>query len=311
MGIPRFTERRQAATLSELTGDECVGEKLTPLPNNAADAPKWCEKFRFMKDGTEPDAKQRSKRMAPLALLLIFLVVLISCVTVDRVVMMPPEIPGAEFVGSKTCADCHGQITKNFPTATHAKLKAHGSNAENVGCESCHGPGSKHSESGGARNTIINPNKSPDVCFQCHLEMRGKFNLPHSHPVLQGKVTCSDCHDPHKGDAIKGGRFSLASEIDTCTKCHIAQRGPFVFEHEAVREGCVTCHDPHGTINEKMLVQRNSNLCLKCHFQQQTAAGALYIGGSDHTSRLSRGTCWSAGCHEAVHGSQIGSSLRF
>jgi hypothetical protein len=23
------------------------------------------------------------------------------------------------------------------------------------------------------------------------------------------------------------------------------------------------------------------------------------------------GTCWSAGCHEAVHGSQVSSSLRY
>jgi predicted CXXCH cytochrome family protein len=99
--------------------------------------------------------------------------------------------------------------------------------------------------------------------------------------------------------------------MDTCTKCHIAQRGPFVFEHEAIREGCTTCHEPHGTINDKMLVQRNQNLCLRCHFQQQTGPGKVLIGGRDHTPLLSRGTCWSAGCHEAVHGSHIGSSLRF
>jgi hypothetical protein len=26
---------------------------------------------------------------------------------------------------------------------------------------------------------------------------------------------------------------------------------------------------------------------------------------------VQRGTCWSAGCHEAVHGSHVSSSLRF
>ena len=60
----------------------------------------------------------------------------------------------------------------------------------------------------------------------------------------------------------------------------------------------------------RMLVERNSTLCLKCHFQQQTAAG-IFIGGQEHSSRLTRGACWSAGCHEAVHGSHVGSSLRF
>ncbi|MBM3836068.1 MAG: hypothetical protein FJ403_22955 [Verrucomicrobia bacterium] len=181
----------------------------------------------------------------------------------------------------------------------------------NMGCESCHGPGSLHNESGGERGTIINPNKSPETCFQCHLEMRARFNLPNGHLVLAGKMSCSDCHNPHKGPAIKGGSTALASEHDTCAKCHTAQHGPFVFEHEAVREGCTTCHEPHGSVNAKMLKERNHALCLKCHFQQQTAPGRIAIGGRDHTAFLSRGACWSAGCHEAVHGSQIGSSLRF
>jgi predicted CXXCH cytochrome family protein len=101
------------------------------------------------------------------------------------------------------------------------------------------------------------------------------------------------------------------SENETCAKCHSVQFGPFVFEHEALREGCTTCHQPHGSVNEKMLVTRNATLCLRCHFQQQTATGKIFIGGQDHTTRLSRGACWSAGCHEAVHGSQIGSSMRF
>jgi hypothetical protein len=60
-----------------------------------------------------------------------------------------------------------------------------------------------------------------------------------------------------------------------------------------------------------MLTERNNNLCLKCHFQQVKPGGAILIGGSDHTARLQRGTCWTAGCHEAVHGSRVNSSLRF
>jgi hypothetical protein len=27
--------------------------------------------------------------------------------------------------------------------------------------------------------------------------------------------------------------------------------------------------------------------------------------------RLQQGSCWTAGCHEAVHGSRVNSSLRF
>ena len=67
----------------------------------------------------------------------------------------------------------------------------------------------------------------------------------------------------------------------------------------------------HGSVNAKLLRERNANLCLKCHFQRQTIAGRIYIGDRDHTGFLGRGTCWSAGCHEAVHGSQVSTFLRF
>jgi predicted CXXCH cytochrome family protein len=235
--------------------------------------------------------------------------VAISCSS-NRTIVAAPNIPGATFIGSESCAECHAKINQGFASATHARLKAGGKNSENIGCESCHGPGSVHKESGGARNSIINPGKSPDSCFTCHLDVASRFRLPSHHPVLEGKISCSDCHDPHKGPAIIGGGTALASEQETCGRCHTAQRGPFVFEHEAVREGCTTCHQPHGSVNARMLTERSATLCMKCHFQQQTAAG-IFIGGQEHSSRLSRGTCWSAGCHEAVHGSQIGTSMRF
>lgn len=233
----------------------------------------------------------------------------VSCAGVQRTVVAPPSIPGAEFVGMQECAQCHEELVRDFRTADHARLVAKGPNAIHTGCESCHGAGSLHSQAGGGRHNIINPKESAEVCFQCHLDKRGEFNLPHRHPLGRGRVTCSNCHDPHMGqEFVRGG---ITVENDTCGQCHTAQRGPFVFEHEAVREGCTVCHTPHGSVNDKMLLQRNANLCLKCHMQQQTQPGRIVIGGRDHTGFLSRGTCWSAGCHEAVHGSHISSSLRF
>jgi predicted CXXCH cytochrome family protein len=235
----------------------------------------------------------------------------LSCSTLTRTVVVPPSVPGAEFAGSESCAQCHAEITRDFKTASHARMEVKGTNAVNIGCESCHGPGSIHNQSGGARHTIVNPRTSPETCFQCHLEMRARFNLPHHHPVLEGKVSCGDCHDPHKGNAVIAGGTAHMRENESCFKCHTAQRGPFVYEHEASREGCLICHQPHGSVNARMLRERNATLCLKCHFQQQTTAGQILIGGRDHVPFLSRGACWSAGCHEAVHGSQVSSSLRF
>ena len=233
---------------------------------------------------------------------------LVSCMMVSRTIVAPPQIAGAKFVGSKDCAECHESVNHAFADATHAKLMLQ-EDGKNIGCESCHGPGSLHSKSGGGAGTIVNPAKNPETCFQCHLEKRGEFNLPHAHQV--DKVSCSECHNPHEGDAIMGGGTKLFSASEGCLKCHEAQRGPYVFEHEALRDNCTACHNPHGSVNDKMLKSRNQTLCLQCHYQQQTVGGQLWIGGRDHAAFVQRGTCWTAGCHEAVHGSHVNSSLRF
>ncbi|MGZ5553768.1 MAG: cytochrome c3 family protein [Chthoniobacterales bacterium] len=266
--------------------------------------------------------------------------VLLSCSTTNTIVA-PPNIPGAEFVGSEACETCHETITRDFRTASHARLqktrteivnKSGGKGSEakgsetkvskDMGCELCHGPGSLHVKAGGGRVGIINPRRDPNGCFQCHTNVRSSFQLPHHHPVPEGKMSCVDCHNPHKGDVVKGGGTALIqnvkgggvaflSENGTCFQCHVQQRGPFVFHHEATEQGCTTCHSPHGSVNQRMLTERNATLCLKCHFQQQTAAGRIVIGDSDHTNRLPQGTCWSAGCHEAIHGSQVNAHLRY
>ncbi|MCE0497294.1 MAG: cytochrome c3 family protein [Methylacidiphilales bacterium] len=237
---------------------------------------------------------------------------LVSCAYNSQTQLLaPPQIAGATFVGSEACEQCHEDISHDFKTASHYRLKAPGDNAKNIGCESCHGPGSLHVASGGGPNTIVNPRKSPETCFQCHLDKRAEFNLPSHHPVIEGKISCGDCHDPHKGDVIPGGGTELASQNDICGKCHTEQLGPFVFQHEALREGCTTCHNPHGSVNARLLVARNATLCLRCHFQQQMANGTIYIGNSNHSGRLQEGTCWNAGCHEAVHGSNVNPHLRY
>src|SRR5258707_1280722 len=73
----------------------------------------------------------------------------ISCRTVNRSVVLLPNVPGAKYVGSKECEQCHDKLYRDFATADHARLIAEGPNALSAGCESCHGPCSVHSESGG------------------------------------------------------------------------------------------------------------------------------------------------------------------
>jgi predicted CXXCH cytochrome family protein len=236
-----------------------------------------------------------------------------ACQSVNRTIVVVPEIVGAEYVGSEDCSLCHEDIWRDVGHTVHARLMVDEENGIELGCESCHGPGSLHSMEGGGRHLIHNPGRSSESCLRCHIDVQGHFALPNRHPVESGQVACIDCHDPHGSEGADLFAEGIAMhQAGNCVDCHAAQAGPFVFEHEAMREGCTACHEPHGSPNNKMLKVANASLCLQCHFTEQRP-NALMIGGVDHTGFgfIQQGSCWTAGCHEAVHGSHVNGSLRF
>lgn len=222
-------------------------------------------------------------------------------------VSLSPAMKGATYVGMETCAACHEKQAQEYKLTAHARINVASDEIEAQGCETCHGPGSVHSEAGGGKGTMINPRKNPEICFTCHLDKKAEFRLPYRHPVLEGKMSCSDCHSMHGPEAKPWSATSLNGVNEACYKCHKDQRGPFVFEHEVLREGCTTCHKVHGSVNDKMLIARDNNLCLRCHVQVDFPI----VGKSSHSGRLYQGTCFSGGCHTAVHGSNFDDHLRY
>ena len=154
-----------------------------------------------------------------------------------------------------------------------------------VGCNDCH-----QIHGAPARKDLLKA-KETELCLSCHQEVKGKFYLPSHHKVLEGAVKCSDCHTPHgtrtRASLKKWNKFN----DDVCFKCHPEKRGPWVFEHQAVKvEGCASCHVPHGSPNRFLLTARDSRrVCIQCH-------GQRHINLSSCTN-----------CHTQIHGSNFSS----
>jgi DmsE family decaheme c-type cytochrome len=182
-----------------------------------------------------------------------------------------------------TCLGCHAATHPNFDRSPHAKA--------GVTCLSCH---SVHAS---ADKEQLLKAAQPALCFQCHTDVKPSFDMPFHHKVNEGLITCSDCHDVH-GTFGNNNLKSTADQNMICTKCHTETRGPFVFEHAAVKaEGCLGCHTPHGSQNARLLNMPNINtLCNQCH--SPVAAGTVH-GMNAGSSELT--PCTS--CHTYIHGS--------
>jgi DmsE family decaheme c-type cytochrome len=110
--------------------------------------------------------------------------------------------------------------------------------------------------------TTFQPNQS-EVCGTCHQHIRAETFKPSHHPIIEGKIKCSDCHNPH--GALTPVMVKQPTINDQCYSCHADKRGPFVFNHPPVEENCATCHNPHGSVHYKLLREHTPNLCQDCH----------------------------------------------
>ncbi|MBI4545135.1 MAG: DmsE family decaheme c-type cytochrome [Gemmatimonadetes bacterium] len=184
--------------------------------------------------------------------------------------------------GSALCADCHReQFTRFAATRMGELFLNHPRNSlERRGCEACHGPGRAHAESGGeskadlitfGRNSPTPVGERNQVCLQCHESTARLFwkGSPH-----EGRdVGCTDCHQMMSA-LTERGHLKKATVVETCAQCHLQRKSQQLrSSHMPLREGkmeCTSCHNPHGSPGEKLLVASSVNeVCYNCHAEKR------------------------------------------
>jgi DmsE family decaheme c-type cytochrome len=278
---------------------------------------------------------------------------------------LPEALRDAAYVGDSECLDCHDGNPAEHYRGFHADVRDFqvvGSGP--LGCESCHGPASKHVESEdpdlivnpltadpelanglcvrchrtgaldgyraslhgmsdvrcvschgvhGAQSTTLLREAEVDLCTSCHEETKLATWLPPRHPLREGRMVCTDCHDPHSD----GWATSLPGDrtVDLCFECHANKQGPFVFEHDPVIEDCTICHDPHGSVANSLLKQNEPFLCLQCHqphfhatlegYEGEFTTLDGYSGVSDAHATKATFLTKCTQCHTEIHGSDL------
>lgn len=194
---------------------------------------------------------------------------------------------------NQVCSNCHnGGEHINWKGSTHQR--------NDVACTDCH---ASHVRS----DPVMAKKTEPQVCFTCHNQERAESLQASHHPIREGKVTCSDCHNTHGSGGPKLLKEFTLNE--TCYACHPEQRGPFLWEHQPVREDCSTCHQSHGSPQSSLLKQRQPFICMTCHQTSRANHDAMVSGGQQlpgaggvgtYNMLLARGC---SNCHSKVHGS--------
>jgi DmsE family decaheme c-type cytochrome len=188
------------------------------------------------------------------------------------------------------CITCHNRTS-------HAEWEGSKHESRNLSCLTCHSIHEPKSE-----KAHLKTEKQIETCVQCHRTEVNKVHRSAHMPVREGKLECTTCHNPHGSQNVK--MLKAGNSIaESCASCHSEKRGPFLWEHNVVRESCVTCHDPHGSNNDRMLVAKAPMLCQRCHIHSRHPA-TIYDNTQLNVSKSNRVVGRSCvNCHQMIHGS--------
>ena len=188
------------------------------------------------------------------------------------------------------CLNCHEKADRTYWNGSTHETRG-------LACTNCH----QLMEKVSVKNQLAKSTEL-ETCFQCHKDRRAQLARSSHMPLDKGAMTCSSCHNPHGSATDK--LLKEASVNETCYKCHADKRGPFLWEHEPVRDNCLNCHDPHGTVTQYMLKIQRPRLCQSCHMGPGHGNP-----GNPMTVQSTNRSCQN--CHTLVHGSNSPAGMLF
>jgi DmsE family decaheme c-type cytochrome len=213
---------------------------------------------------------------------------------------------------SAKCLTCHEE-TKTLAFWNMNRHRAAGNS-----CDSCH---SVHK---GVEKLLVAA--EPDLCFNCHKNIRAQVNKQSHHPLKEAFVgrqalKCSSCHNTMGSFSTEpivsfsGSRRSGTDKMikadsvnDLCFKCHAEKRGPFMWQHPPVEENCLICHEAHGSNHGKLLTSRVPLLCQNCHStigshprRPYTNLHSFQGTATANKNKFFARSCLN--CHTNIHGS--------
>jgi DmsE family decaheme c-type cytochrome len=196
---------------------------------------------------------------------------------------------GPAETANAPCLSCHAGH------ASQALWQGSAHQLAGLKCASCHKPHETHLGTPEQARTLPGATESTKMCLTCHGTLRASLHQRSSHPMRDGQMGCTDCHQPHGTAGEKLIDHGSVNEL--CYSCHQNMRGPFLWEHSPVRQDCLSCHRAHGSNYPQMLQARVTQLCQSCHQQgrHQTLAGlptSIWVGNR---------ACLN--CHQHIHGS--------
>jgi len=184
-----------------------------------------------------------------------------------------PVPGGAILVGDDKCTTCHADKGEGLTQTPHGRKADLRTPAAKQGCETCHGPGSKHVDDPVNVKMPVNFKTASHAdinatCTTCH--NKGEHALWDGSQHEQRGLACTTCHSVHDFKSEKG-QLKEKTQPDLCASCHRDKIAKLDRSgHMPIREGkmtCTSCHNVHGATNVRLLRKGDSvsELCTSCH----------------------------------------------